>query len=128
MDKSLSKRRMAENEVVFRNYNEKIQKGFDKLKQLAEEEGHQGLIKENDASLYFYCECSDENCRKRVSLKPSRYNEIHKHRNHFVMIPGHEVKSIERIIEKNSKFLVAEKHETPPPSAEVLNETAVDNS
>ncbi len=35
MDESVSDRHMAENEFVFRQYNENVQKGFDELKRMA---------------------------------------------------------------------------------------------
>ena len=89
-----AQRRMAENEVIFREHNESIQKAFDEVKRIAAEDGQVPQFEPDDTPLHFYCECSDENCKQRVSLQPSRYNEIHKKRNMFVIICGHEVKGI----------------------------------
>jgi hypothetical protein len=123
MSETLSERRMAENEVVFRGYNEQVQKGFDKLKQLAKEDGQEKLLHTDDISLQFYCECSDENCRKRVKLPPNRYNEIHERRDHFVIIPGHEMKSIEHVIARQKDFWIVEKFVTPPETVVGLHTT-----
>lgn len=120
--------RMAENQVVFRRYNESVQKGFDKLDRIAQEDGQSEYVKHSNSSLHFLCECSDENCRQRVLLRPSKYNEIHLKRNRFVIVCGHEVEHIEQVIEQNDKFCVVEKFTTPPKSSKILNVTDVDNS
>jgi hypothetical protein len=124
----LSERRMAENEVVFRKYNERIKKGFDELKRIAKEEGQEALVRDEDTPLHFYCECSDENCRQRIILKPSRYNEIHKHRDHFVVTYGHDVQSVERVIDGEADFCVVEKFHTPPKSSAKLHKTDLNNT
>ena len=119
---------MNENEVVFRKYNESIKKGFDELTRIAKEDGMETLFQPPDSPLYFYCECSDENCRERVQLKPSSYDAIHKHRARFVIVPGHETESIERIFDKKTGYDVVEKLVTPSESVTTLKKTEVDNS
>lgn len=127
MSTPASERRMVENEVVFRQYNERALDGFNKLKEIAEEDG-QDYVVEDDAQLLFNCECSDEDCRQRVTLKPSRYNEIHQHRDRFVIVRGHEVKEIEKVIEKEAEFSIVEKFMTPPQSARGLHKTNIKNT
>lgn len=119
---------MAENEVVFRDYNERVKRGFDALKDLADETGHQDLVKENDKALYFYCECSDENCRERIKLKPSHYTKIHRQRDQFIVKKGHEVDEIEDVVSDESPYQVVKKFVSIPKSASKLQKTAVDNS
>lgn len=128
MIKSISERRLAENQVVFRQYNESVQKGFDDLVSLAKETDQTHMINIDDNPLHFYCECSDENCRKRLQLKPSRYNEIHKRRDRFVIICGHEVASIERVVQREADCCVVQKNKKPPQTASGLNITDVNNS
>ena len=131
MSTSPSERRLAENEAVFREYNERIIKGFDELKKLAEEDGQQSFlaqVAQDDRPLYFYCECSDENCIKRVLMKPSDYDKIHKDRDTFVMVPGHETSDIERIVKKADSYYVVEKFEEPSVPKNGLNQTEVDNT
>ena len=118
---------MAENEVVFREYNERIKKGFDELKQIAKEEGQEAFVHEKDMPLHFYCECSDENCRQRLIIKPSRYNEIHQHRNQFVIAYGHDVQAVERIIDGEADYCVVEKFRDPPETATKLHKTDTGN-
>jgi 16S rRNA C1402 (ribose-2'-O) methylase RsmI len=124
----LSERRMVENEAIFRESNEKLQKTFNKLKQIAKEDGQEHLVEELDTALEFYCECSDENCYKRVKLTLSEHTRIHKNRSRFTVIGGHEVDSIEKVIEKKPDYYIVEKYSDPPESPGTLNATSVDNS
>jgi hypothetical protein len=122
----VSERRMAENEVVFRKANEKVTDDLDQLKKLAAETKQESLVID-DINLEFYCECSDENCRMRVKLSTNDYSEIHKNRARFVIVPEHEVLSIENVISRGHGFWVVEKHEVPSKDATVLKETDVSN-
>ena len=127
MNESLDERRMAANEVIFRQHNERVSDGFEKLQNMAEEHDQDPSEYEDDSNLQFYCECSDENCFGRVSLSPSVYREKHKNRSRFTIIPGHEVGDIERIVEKHNEYFVIEKNITPPESVSKLHKTDVTN-
>lgn len=127
MSESSSERRLAENEVLFRQYNERVQKGFDDLQKIANEDGQTPHLHNDDIPLYFYCECSDENCHERIQLKSSRYNEIHQNRRRFIIKCGHETQTIEKIIEKEPNFCIIEKYEEPPKSAKKMNKSDIDN-
>ena len=128
MEETPSERRLAENEVIFRQANETVQKNFNELEKLAKEDGQESFIKRFDKPLYFYCECSDEKCQKRVMVKPSKYNQIHKERDQFIMIPGHEQKDIEHVITKTRNYCVVKKKLQPPDSATELHKTNLDNT
>lgn len=128
MSQSLSERRMAENEVIFRERNEYIQAAFDEIKRLAQEDDQEHMVKQDDLPLFFYCECSDEDCKQRISMRLSVYNKIHKDRDHFVIKPGHETNKIECIILQEDDYNVVEKFITPPPASGGLNETDLNNA
>lgn len=119
---------MAENEVVFRQYNERIETGFKELRKIADEENQKNTFEHDDSPLQFYCECSDENCKKRVSIRPSQYGEIHKRRDRFVVVCGHETQRIERVIGNESAYCIVEKFTKPPESATKLNKTETNNT
>jgi hypothetical protein len=119
---------MADNEAVFRRHNEKIQKRFEELQRIAEEDDQLDLAKPDDSPLFFYCECSDENCLERVEMKPSRYAAIHKRRDYFVITPGHEVEEIETVVRKAQGYNVVQKHVEASEDATNLKDTPVDNS
>jgi hypothetical protein len=127
MSQSLSKRRMAENQVVFRKHNEKVQKSIDELNAVAAEEGTKAIHLDDDIPLYFYCECSDENCRERIKVTLKDYNKIHRARDRFVIMPGHNVPEIENVTKEKSKYWVVTKHEVPRKSVKNLKTTNVNN-
>jgi len=119
--------KLAENEVFFRQYNETIQKGFDHLTKIAEREGEEPYAYDSETPLYFYCECSDEDCRERVFISLSAYNDIHKDRDSFIVVPGHEVAEIEHVVVRKPEYHVVRKFIPTPRDAEKVNPTDVDN-
>lgn len=128
MSNSKSIRRLVENEVVFRQSNEKVFKGFDELKRLAKEEGYKIPKIDKESTLFFYCECADENCRKRIELNPEEYQSIHKARDTFTVACGHEVQEIEQTVEERDGYCIVKKNYQPPKRATRLHSTEVDNS
>jgi hypothetical protein len=113
MDKELSERRLVENELMFREPNEKLAIGFTQLKAMAEEEGDGDLHPNPDDPIPFYCECADAKCSKRINLRPSEYLKLHKASTQFVVLPGHSIPEIEKIITATRKYEVVEKYKVP---------------
>lgn len=113
MAESFSQRRLAENEVLFRDVNQQIAKGFKELGEIASEENNQEWVQEADKPIEFYCECSNIECRERIRLKPSQYGTIHKNSSQFVVLPGHNLPEIERIVSSEEDYLVVEKNIAP---------------
>jgi hypothetical protein len=120
-------RRLAENEVIFRQHNRSIKEGLESIRAMAQEEGQQLLITESDTPLHFYCECSNEKCTKRIIIPPSEYNALHKVNNQFIVVPGHEVADIERVVESHGPYNVIQKYFEPPQQADRLNPSGVEN-
>ena len=81
--------RLAENEILFRNVNERI-------KELQSDQWHLEQID-------FMCECADESCTQVVRLPAKEYERIRS--------PGHEVADVEDVVERHDGYLVVEKHE-----------------
>ena len=112
-----SERRLAENEVVFRQLNEQVQRSIDAVNHMADDSGQREfkiVQGKDDPPLYFYCECSEVQCSERVKVRHSEYNRIHKRRDHFIVVPGHETAKIEDIVERNPEYFVVKKHIVPP--------------
>lgn len=128
MSKTLSERRMAENQVVFRKLNEQVQKNLDQANAIATEEGQGPIHFDSDTPLHFYCECSDNNCRKRIRISLKAYNKIHEARNNFTIVCGHEVSKLEDVISEGPEYCVVAKHEVPPESVNKLHKTDIDNT
>lgn len=123
MSESLSERRLAENQVIFRKSNEQVQKNLEKLRDTAQAEGRESLLPEVDMPLHFFCECSDEKCRQRIILKPSEYKDLHQNTSQFILIPGHNLPELERTLQATDKYIVVEKYKTPPKNTGELNTT-----
>lgn len=110
-----SQRRRAENEVVFKEYNEQLQQQIASL-----------LPTENKASfpIGFLCECSDEACRARIELTAYEFERLRADSNRrFMVKPGHDQADIEQVLEAHPDFVVVEKYFVPPTTNGVLNRT-----
>ena len=90
--------RLARNEVMFRAINERIRELASRFSYLAEEE------------LAFICECADETCVERVSLKPSQYDDVRAIPARFIVAPGHEATPlVERVVYRSGAFVIVRK-------------------
>jgi len=118
---------MVENEAVFRELNQRLQVGLDAVNKIALEEGDEPVFINGDESLYFYCECSDENCKQRLKISLNEYNKIHRDSKSFIVARGHEVTSLEDIIFVGTDYSVVRKHLEPPRRPVGLHHTSVDN-
>jgi hypothetical protein len=125
---SLNAWKLAENEVMSRKPNEKVSQAFDFLNKVAQEDGQEHLLPPIDPNILFFCECSDEKCKERIELKKSTYDKIHQNSMHFLLVPGHNIPSIERIVQSEDNYLVVEKFQTPPDNAADFNPTDLHNS
>lgn len=90
--------RLARNEVMFRQINERIRELASRFDHLGNEE------------LSFVCECADETCVERVPLTPSQYDDIRAIPARFVVVPGHEATPlVERVLFRSSGFVIVRK-------------------
>ncbi len=124
----MSDRRLAENEVFFRQSNEKIAQGFAELKEMAEAEGHSDWLDDTDQPVQFFCECSDESCRKRIEMKSSKYIELHKNSSQFIVLSGHDVAKIEHVLKAEKDYILVEKYITPPKKVSKPNKINLDKN
>jgi hypothetical protein len=92
--------RLAQNEAVFRTANERMA-GWEEQHVLSQTE------------LYF-CECADVDCREKVRLRKADYEEVRADSRHFVVVAGHEVPDVEKVIEQREGWAIVEK----PPELE----------
>lgn len=125
---STAERRQIENEMIFRRMNEKVSDGLGALDAMHIEDGNPELIRDEDALLYFKCECSDEDCDERITIKLTEYQELHVNRDTFIVKSGHQVDSIEKVIKSAPGYNVVFKNNSTPEPGRELNETTIDNS
>jgi hypothetical protein len=123
MKRATTDDKLVENQVVFRKTNKRVSEVFTKFKLLGEQAGD-----DMDASILFFCECSDDKCKHRIEMKQSVYENIHADDNRFIVLPGHNIPKIERIVRSEDGYAVVEKFSTPPADMRVgdLNMTDLD--
>lgn len=94
-------RRLRLNEQLMEQLNQRMKS---RLTEMREEDGE-----DLDAPFDFFCECSDLDCRLRITIPPRRYEAIHRDPEQFVLLPGHEVPAVERVVEQEHGYLIVRK-------------------
>jgi len=97
--------RVAKNEILFRQVNERI----------LQIEGDRWRVDPID----FMCECGDVRCTRIVQLALDDYERLRSDPTHFGVIPGHELPDIETVVERYHEYVVVEKK---PPMSERARE------
>ena len=57
----------------------------------------------------FVCECDDPNCANAVVLRLDEYEQAVKPPDQFVVRPGHEDPTVERVIERHDGYVIVSK-------------------
>jgi hypothetical protein len=86
--------RNARNEALFREVNERIK---------------QATVSEPAETLSLVCECADVDCTEVVELRLESYEGVRGEGEWFLLVPGHEDLTIERVIEQVGDVVVVEK-------------------
>ena len=88
---SESLERLARNQTLFREVNERVE-----------------TLGEGDAS-EFECECSNTDCIEKVELTFAAYERIRSNSTWFVVKRDHDIPQIERIVSQDDGYVVVEK-------------------
>jgi hypothetical protein len=100
--------RLARNEAVFREVNERIRDVTDTYA--------------SDGHVYeFLRECADTSCTDRIRLISAEYERIRRDPKQFVLAPGHDLSAIEAVIEVQPEHVVVEKTGTAAEVVEALD-------
>jgi hypothetical protein len=127
MNISLAERRQIENEMIFRRTNEKVGDDLGVLDEMHIEEGNPDLVWDESLELHFKCECSDENCEIRIPMLLEDYKKIHIDRDTFMVVPGHQINVIEKVLEETADYNVVKKNNSTAEPSDVLNVTDINN-
>jgi hypothetical protein len=87
-----SRERLARNESLFREVNERIE----------------DVAGENEA-VEFVCECTDKECVSTLVLKLADYERIRSKSTWFFVKTGHNVAEVERVISEEAGYVIVEK-------------------
>jgi hypothetical protein len=89
-------RRIGENEVIFREVNERVR------------ETHE-TFDVNAGEAEFVCECGTTSCVERVRMTLAEYEQARAEPTQFVIVPGHEASDIEIVLRREPGFWVVRK-------------------
>jgi hypothetical protein len=91
---SVSLERLARNQALFREVNERLLElsdGFD------------------DGAIGFVCECSQEDCTSTITLSRESYESVRAHSTFFVVSAGHEILEVEKVIDRQNGWMIVQK-------------------
>jgi hypothetical protein len=90
-------RRIARNELLFRETNEAIERGQ--------------WPGEPDKIVRFRCECSRLECGEAVEVSLAEYEAVRESPRHFLLLAGHDLPEIETVVRRTASFVVVEKRD-----------------
>jgi hypothetical protein len=90
----LTKRRLKHNEELFREVNE---------------EREAASARGEEQEIAFVCECADPECTARITITAAEFQRIRESPDRYIVLPGHVVPEIERVVEGQDGFEVVEK-------------------
>lgn len=89
----LSTERLARNQALFREVNERINE-----------------VRSPRVSFdTFVCECSDPSCARSLLVSQDEYEAVRADPKRFMVARGHEIREVECIVFHNDRFLVVER-------------------
>lgn len=89
--------RIAANEVLFRQLNERI---ADLLDEIGDDAGRFDII----------CECGSDSCDAKLTVPRDLYENVRQHPARFIVVKGHVAPDVESVVEEHGTFQIVEKH------------------
>lgn len=93
--------RLGQNEVVYREVNERVLGINERF----------GIDAEH---VSFVCECGRIACAERIDLTVEEYEAVRSSPIRFALVPGHDDPEVETVVGQNERFAVVEKHHGGP--------------
>jgi hypothetical protein len=97
--------RLVRNQAFFRQTNEEVRTAALALGDPADGP---------EAQFEFLCECARRRCYAMIPLTVSEYETIRTDPAAFVVAPGHEIDSIERVAQREARYCVVRKFHPEP--------------
>jgi hypothetical protein len=88
-------RRMAQNESLFREVNERVH--------------DVAGTRRDDATYEYLCECSNTDCTFRIELTRSEYEAVRAEPTQFAVRPDHFIPEIETVLTSNERYAIVRK-------------------
>jgi hypothetical protein len=93
---SVEAEKIGRNEALFREVNERIAESAERF---------------DSDEARFVCECSDAECTERVEVSLDEYERVRKDGARFLLVPGHEDRRIESVVDAQDGHAVVEKQD-----------------
>jgi hypothetical protein len=90
-------RRVGRNEAVFREVNERI------------ESLNRGIAAISNRTMHVVCECGDLTCAEQLAIDVEAYERVRADGACFIVLPGHEDPTVERVVERAATYHVVRK-------------------
>ena len=90
------KRRIGENEAIFRSVNEEVR-------------SLHGTLATATESMRVVCECGARSCTDQFSVDTGRFAEIRSDPTLFLIRPGHDLPETETVVSRESDYWVVKK-------------------
>jgi hypothetical protein len=94
-------RRIAENEILYRSVNERIEDLNASFGGLTE-------------TMAVVCECGDGSCAEQIEISILEYERVRAEATDFIIVPGHEIANVEDVVAHGATFDVVRKSEGGP--------------
>lgn len=97
--------RLVRNQAFFRNANEEVGRAAAALTDPSDDP---------EAIFDFLCECTRRDCDAMIPLRLVDYEAVRADPASFVLAPGHEIGSVERVTRREARFYVVRKIHPEP--------------
>lgn len=104
-----SEKRLALNEALFRETNERLE---ERVRMFVGEEELFGII----------CECASLDCNERITLTKDEYVDVRADPTQFAIKPGHTIGSVEEVVVRTDRYEVVRKQGVAAEVAEFLDD------
>ena len=94
-------RKIGENEILYRTVNEKI-------------EGLNAVFGAITDVMTVVCECGNGACAEQIEIDVPTYERVRSDPTLFVVVPGHEIEDVERVVERHETMDVVSKNPGGP--------------
>ena len=91
-------RRMAENETLFREVNERV-----------EDRAADFVGEDDNSTCEYFCECANPDCTFRVALTHAQYASLRSDPRQFVVLPLHFTPEVETLVTRNERYWLVRK-------------------
>jgi hypothetical protein len=93
--------RLGRNEALYREVNERLKELGESFSMVAEVAD-------------FVCECGVSTCAGPIRMTLEEYEHVRSNPHWFTVLPGHEIRDIESVVERHEGWTLIEKHPGGP--------------